>query len=82
MDDRGRAAGDAYVELETRDDMDTAVSMHKREMGTRYIEVFEANRLDVEKAKDKQGRGGGGSMGGAVGGEIEIGLGPGGSLCS
>ena len=63
LDDRGRAAGDAYVELETRDDMDTAISMHKREMGTRYIEVFEANRLDVEKAKDKQGRGGGGSMG-------------------
>ena len=62
LDDRGRAAGDAYVELETRDDMDTGISMHKREMGSRYIEVFEANRLDVEKAKDRQSRGGG-SMG-------------------
>ena len=63
LDDRGRAAGDAYVELGTREDMETAISMHKREMGTRYIEVFEANRLDVEKAKEKQGRGGGNSMG-------------------
>ena len=60
LDDRGRAAGDAYVELETRDDMDTGISMHKREMGSRYIEVCEANRLDVEKAKEMQGRDGGG----------------------
>ena len=63
MDDRGRAAGDAYVELETRDDMEHAISMHKREMGSRYIEVFEANRLDAEKAKDKISKGGGDSMG-------------------
>ena len=62
-DDRGRAAGDAYVELETREDMDLAVSMHKRDMGSRYIEVFEANRLDVQKAKDKMDRGDGGSFG-------------------
>ena len=55
QDDRGRAAGDAYVELETRDDMDNAISMHKREMGSRYIKVFETNGLDVKKAKDKQG---------------------------
>ena len=57
QDDRGRAAGDAYVELETRDDMDNAISMHKREMGSRYIKVFETNGLDVKKAKDKQGCG-------------------------
>jgi len=63
MDDRGRAAGDAYVELETRDDMETAISNHKREMGSRYIEVFEANRLDVEKAKARTGRSWGDSMG-------------------
>ena len=60
LDKGGRAAGDAYVELETRDDMDTAISMHKREMGSKNIEVFEANRLDVEKAKEEQGWGGGG----------------------
>ena len=30
-----RAAGDAYVELETLDDQDDALRMHKRDMGTR-----------------------------------------------
>ena len=30
-----RAAGDAYVELETADDLDDALRMHKRDMGTR-----------------------------------------------
>ena len=30
LDDRGRAAGDAYVELETKDDMESAIRMHKR----------------------------------------------------
>jgi len=52
-DDRGRAAGDAYVELQSRDDVELALAMHKRDMGSRYIEVFEANRLDVEEAKSR-----------------------------
>jgi len=52
-DGRGRAAGDAYVELETRDDMEMALAMHKRDMGSRYIEVFEANWLDVEQIKNR-----------------------------
>jgi len=59
-DDRGRAAGDAYVELETLDDQDDALRMHKRDMGTRYIEVFEATSRDVERAKMSMERGGGG----------------------
>merc|ERR1719350_2025437 len=58
-DDRGRAAGDAYVELETLDDQDDALRMHKRDMGTRYIEVFEATSRDVERAKMSMERGGG-----------------------
>ena len=52
-DERGRAAGDAYVELETRHDMEMALAMHKRDMGSRYIEVFEANWLDVEQVKNR-----------------------------
>jgi len=60
-DDRGRAAGDAYVELETRDDMEMALAMHKRDMGSRYIEVFEANWLDVEQVKNRLNRNGSGS---------------------
>jgi len=52
-DGRGRAVGDAYVELETRNDLEVALAMHKRDMGSRYIEVFEANRLDVGEAKER-----------------------------
>ena len=59
-DERGRAAGDAYVELETRDDMEMALAMHKRDMGSRYIEVFEANWLDVEQVKNRLIRNDGG----------------------
>jgi len=59
MDDRGRASGDAFVELETSEDMDEALKMHKRDMGSRYIEVFEANPLDVNRSRDGGGRGGG-----------------------
>jgi len=67
-DDRGRAAGDAYVELETLDDQDDALRMHKRDMGTRYIEVFEATSRDVERAKMSMERGGGGGGYGRGGG--------------
>lgn len=62
-DDRGRPSGDAYVEVETSDDVDLAMKMNRRDMGSRYVEVFEANPLDVERAKDQEeggGRGGGG----------------------
>jgi len=64
-DDRGRPSGDAYVEVETSDDVDMALKMHKRDMGSRYVEVFEANPLDVDKAKGREDSdGGGGSRGG------------------
>ena len=43
-----RAAGDAYVELETLDDQDDALRMHKRDMGTRWIYTV------VMHAKQKQ----------------------------
>jgi len=58
-DERGRPSGDAYVEVETMDDVDLALKMHKRDLGSRYVEVFEANPLDVEKAKDREDGGGG-----------------------
>jgi len=57
-DERGRPSGDAYVEVETSEDIEMALKMHKRDMGSRYVEVFEANPLDVEKAQDRE-RGGG-----------------------
>jgi len=57
-DDKGRPSGDAYVEVESSEDVDQALKMHKRDMGSRYVEVFEANPLDVEKAKDRESGGG------------------------
>ena len=39
--------------METSDDVDMALKMHKRDMGSRYIEVFEANWLDVEQVKNR-----------------------------
>ena len=37
-DDRGRASGDAYVELESAEDMENALKMHKRDLGSRWVE--------------------------------------------
>lgn len=37
-DDRGRPSGDAYVEVESSDDVDLALKMHKRDMGSRLVE--------------------------------------------
>ena len=36
-DDRGRPSGDAYVEVESMDDIDLALKMHKRDMGSRLV---------------------------------------------
>lgn len=37
-DDRGRASGDAYVELESAEDLENALKMHKRDMGSRWVD--------------------------------------------
>ena len=36
-DDRGRPSGDAYVEVETVDDVDLALKMNRRDMGSRWV---------------------------------------------
>ena len=36
-DDRGRPSGDAYVEVESMDDVDAALKMNKRDMGSRWV---------------------------------------------
>ena len=36
-DERGRPSGDAYVEVETMDDLDLALKMHKRDLGSRWV---------------------------------------------
>lgn len=45
----GRATGEAYVGFATPDDAKRAMDLHRRSMGSRYIELFISN-------KDEQGR--------------------------
>lgn len=46
--DDGRASGQCFVELSSAEDVETAKGHNKEEMGTRYIEVFEAKRSEME----------------------------------
>ena len=45
----GRATGEAYIGFETPEDAERAMALHRRGMGSRYIELFISN-------KDEQGR--------------------------
>jgi len=70
LNDRGQPSGDAYIELESQDDLDAALRCHRRDLGNRYVEVFEASGNEVERARDdlNSGRGGRGGGGGGFGG--------------
>jgi len=71
LNEKGQPSGDAYVEVESQDDLDAAMRCHRRDMGSRYVEVFEAGMAEVEKARlETEGGGGrgGGGRGGAGGG--------------
>jgi len=59
----GKPAGNAYVELGSKEDYDGALALHMRHMGRRYIEVFPTTREDLNEARIKAG-------GGKLGGEI------------
>ncbi|CAF1214398.1 unnamed protein product [Rotaria magnacalcarata] len=41
--DQGRATGECFVVLESNEDVDNAKSFHQKNIGSRYIEVFESN---------------------------------------
>ena len=45
----GRATGEAYIGFASPEDAERAMALHRRSMGTRYIELFISN-------KDEQGR--------------------------
>ncbi|CAF3724603.1 unnamed protein product [Rotaria sp. Silwood1] len=41
--DQGRVTGECFVVLESNEDVDLAKSFHQKNLGSRYIEVFESN---------------------------------------
>jgi heterogeneous nuclear ribonucleoprotein F/H len=46
----GRATGEAYVGFETPDDSKRAMDLHRKSMGTRYIELFLSNKEEHGRA--------------------------------
>lgn len=46
----GRATGEAYVGFETPDDSKRAMDLHRKSMGSRYIELFLSNRDEHGRA--------------------------------
>lgn len=46
----GRATGEAYVGFETPEDSQRAMDLHRKSMGTRYIELFLSNRDEHGRA--------------------------------
>ncbi|KAL3921762.1 MAG: hypothetical protein SGILL_002573 [Bacillariaceae sp.] len=46
----GRATGEAYVGFETPEDSKCAMELHRKSMGTRYIELFLSNREEHGRA--------------------------------
>ncbi|KAH1001281.1 hypothetical protein HUJ04_013512 [Dendroctonus ponderosae] len=51
----GRPSGEAFVELETEEDLQRAESKDKEHMGSRYIEVFRVNRAEMEWVVKRSG---------------------------
>jgi RNA recognition motif-containing protein len=47
----GRASGEAYVELDSEDDLKKALAKDKCHLGRRYVDVFKARRRDMEAAQ-------------------------------
>ncbi|CAL4159913.1 unnamed protein product, partial [Meganyctiphanes norvegica] len=56
----GRPSGEAYVELESPEDLAEALKKHNQHMGRRYIEVFKAKRSEMEWVVKRNSFGGGG----------------------
>ena len=46
----GRATGEAYVGFESPDDSKRAMELHRKTMGTRYIELFISNKEEHGRA--------------------------------
>jgi len=48
-DRMGRPAGLCYIELESKEDADTALSLDRAFMGSRYVEVFASTHIQLAK---------------------------------
>lgn len=44
----GRASGEAYIELESANDLEKAMKKHHQHMGSRYIELFKSSRSEMD----------------------------------
>lgn len=69
----GRPSGEAYVQVNTKEDQEEAIKKHRKNMGKRYVEVFESKWSEMEwVVKRNSGNGGpmpgfGGMGGGPTG---------------
>ncbi|XP_072401410.1 heterogeneous nuclear ribonucleoprotein H isoform X1 [Diabrotica undecimpunctata] len=51
----GRPSGEAFVEFETEDDLETALQKDRKHIGNRYIEVFKVNKAEMEWVVKRSG---------------------------
>jgi hypothetical protein len=74
-----RATGEGYVEFGNESDASAALDYHKRNIGTRYVEVFKCPKAEMERVLNPPGHSamGGGDDGGGGG----SGSGGGGGVC-
>jgi heterogeneous nuclear ribonucleoprotein F/H len=50
----GRATGEGYVAFSTPEHAEKAMSLHKRMLGSRYIELFISNKEEHGRAKARE----------------------------
>ena len=62
----GRPSGEAFVELQSEEDVSKALAHHNEHMGRRYVEMFRASRgqMEWECRLESKGYGGGEGTGG------------------
>lgn len=46
----GRATGEGYVQFESPEDSEKAMGLHRKSMGSRYIELFISNKDEHSRA--------------------------------
>lgn len=72
LDKTGRASGECFVQLASAQDVQTAKSHDKEHMGSRYVEVNESDRQEMDWAMNRGGSGGSGGFGGGSGSEFVV----------